>query len=317
MKKILYTFILSAFAVFFTNGANAQETKVHVKEIPINFMKGSFNFAIAPGDLIQYQDTANRAMLNTYYLLSHMMLGLKCPDKLIDSTLIEVEKIFGTENMLYGLALIPKAIEEDKNIALLDKATQIIKESEGDASWEYAFALLQCANTTLDIDKYKTSEKSLAYMEKCLAALEGYKDNWLYALALSSRGLGKLYAQDELFIDDIMESYNLLLNSGNPELNLIPFAYSSITFGSVCNIVDLPDKALTILLPVIEVFKELELEKSEHYISLCATLCHSYSLTKDKKKAKGFLMEAEQACIARFGKNSKQYRKLDSYRKLL
>ncbi|MBQ7998053.1 MAG: hypothetical protein IJ296_01835 [Bacteroidales bacterium] len=105
MKKILYTFILSAFAVFFTNGANAQETKVHVKEIPINFMKGSFNFAIAPGDLIQYQDTANRAMLNTYYLLSHMMLGLKCPDKLIDSTLIEVgENIWHREYALWPCA---------------------------------------------------------------------------------------------------------------------------------------------------------------------------------------------------------------------
>ncbi len=315
MKKILYTFILSAFAVFFTNGANAQETKVHVKEIPINFMKGSFNFAIAPGDLIQYQDTANRAMLNTYYLLSHMMLGLKCPDKLIDSTLIEVEKIFGTENMLYGLALIPKAIEDDKNIDMLDKAAQIIKESEGDASWEYAFALLQCANTTLDTDKYGTSEKSLAYMDKCLAALEGYKDNWLYALALSSRGLGKFYAQDESFIDDIIESYNLL-NSGDPESNIIPLTYSSLTLGSVCNIIDMPDKALSILQPVVDVFKELELKKSEHYISLCTTLCYTYYLKKDKKKAKGFLMEAEQACIARFSKNSKQYKDLDSYRKL-
>ncbi len=313
MRKILTVFFL-VVALFTTSNMRAQDNLI--REIPTYFMKGEFTLAKMIGDMTGTQDFVNKAMLDVYVLLSHMMLGLECPDKLIDSTLREVEKIFGTENMLYGLALIPKAIEDDKNIDMLDKATQIIRESEGDASWEYAFALLQCANTTLDTDKYGTSEKSLTYMDKCFAALEGYKDNWLYALALSSRGLGKFYAQDESFIDDIIESYNLL-NSGDPESNIIPFTYSSLTLGSVCNIIDMPDKALSILQPVVDVFKELELKKSEHYISLCATLCYSYSLKKDKKKAKGFLMEAEQACIARFGKNSKQYRNLDSYRKLL
>lgn len=314
MKKLLLLFVL--LFVSFSINLKAQDEDVLVKEIPVQFMQGSFNVPLILGDFIQDQDPTSAAMLNTYYLLSHVMLGVKFPEGLIEKTLTDVENVFGKESTMYGLAMIPKGVDDDENLEILHEASEIIKNAEGENSWEYAYALMHCANVSLNLKKHGTIEKSQKYINKCISILEdGKKDTWLYPIAMCNRGAAKLYAQDETFFDDMVNAYEIL-DKDESEGSLLPQIYCSILLSSTFTLLEMPDRAINLLETDEIILTEFELQESELYVSLCTTMCYAHYLQKDKKKAQNYLKKAEEACIKRFGADSQRYKDLDSYRKL-
>lgn len=319
MKKSLLGFLLSIL-FFIPFSSHAQEDDFKVEEIPSYFMSGAYYLPIQLGEWIQYQDAVTQSMLNVYRLLSHVMLGYKFPDGLVDSTLTAIEQTFGKEHLLYGLALIPKAMDKEDDLDLLVSASEIIRKSEGEDSWEYAFALMHCANVTLDVNKYGTIDKSLGYIAKSLAILEkDYKDSWLYPVALSNRGYARLFNQDENFIEDVVLAFNTMNERAdvNPSVALCPLAYTAVFLSAISTYIKMPDKAIEVAEPIISAYQEFELENTGNYLSLCLSLCYAYILKGNKNTARKYLAMAENSCAAIYGADSPKNRELDSYRKKL
>ncbi|MBO5418924.1 MAG: hypothetical protein J6A22_02455 [Bacteroidales bacterium] len=319
MKKGLLGIIL--YLLFFIPfSSHAQEDDFKVEDIPSYFMSGEYYLPIYLGELIQYQDSVTQSMLNVYRLLSHVMLGYKFPDGLVESTLTAIEQTFGKDHVLYGLALIPKAMDKEDDLDLLVNASEIIRKSEGEDSWEYAFALMHCANVTLDVNKYGTIDKSLGYIAKSLEILEkDYKDSWLYPVALSNRGYARLFNQDENFIEDVVLAFNTMNERAevNPTVALCPLAYTAVFLSAISTYIKMPDKAIEVAEPIISAYQEFELENTENYLTLCSSLCYAYILKRDKNKARKYLAMAENSCAAIYGADSPKNRELDSYRKKL
>lgn len=319
MKKSLLGIILSLLFLF-PFSLHAQEDDFKVEDIPSYFMSGEYYLPVFLAEFVQYQDPVTQSMLNVYVLLSQAMLGCRFPDGLIDKTLSEVGQNFGKDHVLYGLALIPKAVDDEENLDLLVEASEIIRKAEGENSWEYAFALMHCANVTLDVNKYGTIDKSLGYIAKSLAILEkDYKDSWLYPVALSNRGYARLFNDDENFVDDVVLAFNTMNEKAevNPLVALCPLAYTAVFLSAVSTLFKMPDKAIEVAEPIIPAFQEFELENTENYLTLCSTLCYAYILKKDKSTARKYLAMAEKTCTAVYGPDSPKNRELDSYRKKL
>lgn len=329
MKKLLLLLLTvclyGGFSYGQTTDKNLPESvmdALDLNQIPQSYMDGLFVYPIILSELPDQVnlDPMNRCVCNTYSLLSHIMMGTKMPEGMAERNVSEIEQLMGTDNTLYGLALICKAVEDDENMQILTEATEIIKESAGEDSWEYAQALFFCSNFTMDFERYEDTSIFREYTEKTIRVLEnGHKESWLYPVALAYRGWAKANNEDETFIDDIIKGYDLLNVATEDDRNLCPMVHVAIIFSVVLGLMEMYDKLLDICLPVEQNLVLMELKQSDSYISINKNICYAYAKKNDKLKAREHFRKAEETCIAMYGKDSKKYKDMNFkfYKKLL
>ena len=293
-----------------------------LNQIPQSYMDGLFVYPILLCELPDQVglDPMNKCVCNTYSLLSHIFMGTKTPEGMTERNVLEIEQLMGTENTLYGLALICKAVEDDENMDILAKAIQIIKESSGEDSWEYALALFHCSSFTMDFERYPDTSIFRGYTEEVVRILEkGYKESWLYPVALAYRGWAKANNEDETFLEDLVNGYNILNVATADDRNLCPMVHVAIVFSVVLGLMEMYDKLLDVCLPVEQNLVLMELQQSDSYISINKNICYAYAKKKEKQKAKEYLKKAEDMCIKMYGKGSKKYDSMNFsyYKKLL
>ena len=295
---------------------------IDLKAIPQHYISGAFVYATILESVIEEVglDPMNVCICNTYSQLSRIMLGAKLPDRMAERNVAQIRELMGDENTLYGLAMVAYAMELE-DMEILSNATQIIKETAGEDSWEYALALFHCSCMTMDFDKYKDTEIALGYVKETVSLLEnGHKESWLYPVSLAIRGWIKLVNQDETFIDDVLKGYTILSDaSNNDDRYVCPLFYVSTVVTSIYNLFEAYDKVVEICLQIVPCLEELELNQTDIYISLNKNLCYAYAKKKQKKSAREYYKKAYEACVAMYGIGTKEYEKanLSSYEKML
>lgn len=319
MKRFLIALALTCLPVTIVTAQDIYEDMSH-DYIPQYFMDGAFFY---PGtleslveDLIEV-DPLKSSILDTYCQLSNMMMGLKVERSKVEANMLRIEKYMGTDNTIYALAMLPKAVEDDENLNVLLQAAELIAGTAGDESWEYALAMFLASSFTLDIEKYGDSSQALEYSEKCMEILEGGdKDTWLYYLAMVNKGIARIFAQDGEGINDMIAAHDAFGDEID-EKECCPYIYAALNLATIYTSAGYHDLAIE-LAQLTELFLlELELTSSDMYMSLNRTLCYAYAMKKERKKARSYFAKAEQACIERFGEGSKQHKSLDRYREML
>lgn len=296
--------------------------EVHHENIPDYFKEGAFLYPILFEPMLdsfkQLDDTpVMKAILNTYCMLSHTIIGTRIPDGKIESTLSLVEEHMGSDNTIYGLAMIAKANEAGEDIEMLTEAAQIIGESAGEDSWEYAYALFCCACAAMDAEKYGDMSRSIAYADRCIEILENdHKESWLYKMALVNRGSAKFLNMDESGLNEIVDGFTLL-SDFEDERNLCSYCLAGINVASIYAMMSEYDLAVAMLQDIEPFLVELDCTASNSYIALSKAMVYSCVNSKKKKLAKEYMQKAEQACIERYGEDSQQYKDLEPYRQML
>lgn len=289
-----------------------------VEYTPQYFMDGSFeNCKVAnliDLDSLYYNQPVNAGLVRTYCYLSHVMIGQRIGNDNIESNLKTIEESIGKDNSIYALALIPKAAEKEEDLGILLEAAEIIERHSGFNSWEYAFAMYMASSFTQDGDRYGGILTSLEYADKCISILEDeHKDSWLYKLAVVNRGAARMLNSDPDGFYEIHEAIKSF-DTDNDSQKLIPAIKAFITFSTLLTMAGEHDSAILLLDGFDHVYNDYELQSTEMYMAANRTLCYAYAMKKDKKKAKIHYEKAEQACIERFGKGSRQYKSLQQYR---
>lgn len=290
-----------------------------IEYIPQYFMDGSFSLPLSFEEMLDdfYEKYPVTASINHVYCqLSKVIVGVKIDMKEVDANIQRIEKHLGSDNTIYGLALIPKAIEKNENLEIILKAAEIIEDSSGDDSWEYAFALYIASTLTMDMERYGNASKSLEYAQKSLDILErGHKDSWLYPLASVNKGMARILLNDGKGLEDITGPYFKLAESiGEVDQNIFPFLHVSTNLATIYTSCGYHEEAISVAKDLDQTLYDLGFKSSELYMAANRTLCYAYAMKKDKKKAKIHYEKAEQACIERFGKGSRQYKSLQQYR---
>lgn len=302
----------------FGQGNRAME----VDDIPQAFIDGVWAIPILYepelDDLFSFDNAPiQKAVLKTYCLMAKSILGLKVNDADIESNLSQIDEHMGSDNAVYGLMLTVKASAHDEDIKILKQAEQIIMESAGEYSWEYAYVLFCLSCATMDAEKYGDMKLSIDYADKGIAILEdGYQDSWLYKVTLIARGFARFMDMDEESLDDVVKGFNLL-NDPEDERNHGPYCLTGINVAAIYTVLDMHEEALALLSDVEQYFIELDCTASYAYYSLSKTAVYAYAKIKDKAQAKNYYRKAEKACLERYGKNSKEYKQLKPYRRML
>ena len=319
MKRFISAFALMVSLVTNVAGQDIYEEMSH-DYIPQYFMDGAFFYPSVLEPLIEdivEVDPIKSSVHFTYCQLANVMLGQKVEKSKVEANMLRIEKYMGTDNTIYALAMLPKAVNDNESLDRLLQAADLIAETSGEDTWEYALAMFLASSFTLDIEKYGDSSQSLEYSEKCLMILEdGQSDTWLYRLAMVNKGAARLLAQDGEGINDVIAAYEAFGDDVD-EKETCPYLYVGLNLATLYTSAGYHDLAIELALAVEPMMLELELTSSDLYMSLNRTLCYAYAMKKGKRKAREYFEKAEQACIERFGRGSKQHKGLDRYREML
>ena len=317
MKRLLLTLALLCGMTVCCMAQDPYEDMSH-EYIPQYFMDGAFLYPVLLVDLVDdfnEFDPINSSLMYTYAQLSSVMLGLKIGTDRIEDNLSRIEEHLGCDNAIYGLALIPKAVSEDEDLEILLESADIIAETAGEDSWEYALVMYFCSNVTLDIEKYGDSKKSLEYIERSMEILEaGYKDMWLYSLAKTSKGAAKLFAEDASGFNDVVQAFESITEV--TEQNFFTYLRIGIDLSTLYTNLGYHDYSIQLAEQLEPLLMENELVESEMYIAVNRTMCYAYAMKKNSRKAREYFEKAEKACIARFGEGSEQHKGLQKYREM-
>lgn len=319
MKRL---FVVFAFVMMSVISFAQHHRSVEMDDIPLAFMDGVWSIPIlyAP-ELDEFFSFDNapikKATLKTYCMLAQNIVGLKVERADIESNLSLIEEQMGTDNALYGLMLAVKSTADNEDVGLLKRAEQIVSESAGTDSWEYAYILFCLSCATMDADKYGNMNLSIDYADKTLAVLEnGYQDSWLYKVTLINRGTARFLNMDENALDDVVKGFNLL-NNPEDERNHGPYCVIGVNVATIYAYIDMHKEALALLKDIETYYTELDCTASNAYYSLAKAVVYSSAKTKNKAQAKIYFEKAEKACLERFGKNSKEYKMLKPYRRMI
>ena len=320
MKRLIFAFVLIFSLVTKVAGQDIYEEISH-EYIPQYFMDGAFSFPYMLEELVDEfkdLDPFNSCVMTTYFCLSRMFLGLEVGKDRVEANLASIEQCMGRDNAIYALALISKSIDENENLNVLLSAADILEETAGEDSWEYAFAMYVASRYAMDIKKYGSSRKSLEYANKCIEILEkDHTDNWLYRLASANRGIARLYAEDGGGFNELVAALD---SFGEVEdfADILPFVHVAIDAATIYTSAGHHDEAIEIAEVIEQLLMSMEMgmEKSELYYAINRTAYYAYAMKKDKKNATLYYAKAESACIARFGKGSKQHKSLQEYKKM-
>lgn len=319
MKRFLIALALTCLPVTIVTAQDIYEDMSH-DYIPQYFMDGAFFYPGTLESLVEEfidTDPVRFSLYDTYCQLSSIMLGLEVERSRSEANMLRIEKYMGTDNTIYALAMLPKAVEDDENLNILLQAAELIAGTAGEDSWEYALAMFLASSFTLDIEKYGDSSQALEYSEKCMEILEdGHDDTWLYYLAMVNKGIARIFAQDGEGINDMIAALDAFVDEID-EKECCPYIYAALNLATLYTSMGYHDYAIELALTTEPLILELGLTSSDMYMSLNRTLCYAYAMKKERKKARSYFAKAEQACIERFGEGSKQHKSLDRYREML
>ena len=318
MKRLLLTLALLCGMTVCCMAQDPYEDMSH-EYIPQYFMDGAFLYPVLLVDLVDdfnEFDPINSSLMYTYAQLSSVMMGLKIEKERIEDNLSRIEEYLGCDNAIYGLALIPKAISEEEDLEILLESAEVIAESAGEDSWEYALVMYLCSSITLDIEKYGDSKKSLEYADKSMTILEdGYKGTWLHSLVKTSKGAAKLFAEDASGFNDVLRTFESFTDV--TEQNYVTYLRIGVDLATLYTSLGYHDYSIQLAEELEPILIDDVLVESEMYMAVNRTLCYAYAMKKNSKKAREYFDKAEQTCITRFGKDSKQYKGLQRYREML